>query len=450
MRVWFEARDGERSKAFTYRAAEESRNRVLILANEDYTGASPGPVRRARSTCQAHLAALRANGIRADVYDVDARGRTAPDPLGVLSHYRAVLWYTGDDIVTREKGGAPGTAAKNANDTQLAVRDFLNEGGKLLYAGKYAGFANANALRVQPQRRDAAVQPDPAVDDGCLPLSNDFLQYYLGSYVYSENTDPPVYPLTGIARPFEGLTADFAAGADHSASHLVTSSFLPKETYPQFASYDSIDYQRPGGSPFEPKTGDWYVASNQGEGAYKRLTRTIDLTGKSAADLQFAVSHDTEAGYDAVFVEAHTVGQDDWTTLPDANGHTTQTDTLRELQDRVARPAPVHGPLPDGPARRRRWRHRMYRDRHDRAVARRQRELGRLPGLEGRPVRLRRQAGRGVDLLRHRLRGRGAGRVRGRRQGHRRRRERERHLVRAGPGRMDRRSDRRRAAHHQP
>ena len=34
------------------------------------------------------------------------------------------------------------------------------------------------------------------------------------------------------------------------------------------------------------------------------------------------MSYDTEAGFDYVFVEAHTVGQDDWTTLPDKNGNT--------------------------------------------------------------------------------------------------------------------------------
>ena len=34
------------------------------------------------------------------------------------------------------------------------------------------------------------------------------------------------------------------------------------------------------------------------------------------------MSYDTEPDYDYVFVEAHHVGQDDWTTLPDANGHT--------------------------------------------------------------------------------------------------------------------------------
>jgi hypothetical protein len=59
--------------------------------------------------------------------------------------------------------------------------------------------------------------------------------------------------------------------------------------------------------------------------SYKRLMRTIDLTGVDPADaptLTFRTSYDTEAAWDHLFVEAHTVGQDDWTTLPDANGHT--------------------------------------------------------------------------------------------------------------------------------
>jgi hypothetical protein len=59
--------------------------------------------------------------------------------------------------------------------------------------------------------------------------------------------------------------------------------------------------------------------------AYKRLTRTIDLTGVAASEnptLKFRFSYDTEVDWDFAFVEAHTVGQDDWTTLPDQNGHT--------------------------------------------------------------------------------------------------------------------------------
>ena len=33
-----------------------------------------------------------------------------------------------------------GTASRLANDEMLAVRAYLNEGGRLLYTGKYAGY----------------------------------------------------------------------------------------------------------------------------------------------------------------------------------------------------------------------------------------------------------------------------------------------------------------------
>ena len=75
---------------------------MLILAAEDYTGTPSCPSTRT-PTGPHYLDALHgrrstAHGIGYDVYDVDADGRTAPDPLGVLSHYEAVVWYTGDDL----------------------------------------------------------------------------------------------------------------------------------------------------------------------------------------------------------------------------------------------------------------------------------------------------------------------------------------------------------------
>jgi hypothetical protein len=45
--VWFEG-GGQRSPSFTYRAVSESGNRVLVVAAEDYTGASPRRTRRQR------------------------------------------------------------------------------------------------------------------------------------------------------------------------------------------------------------------------------------------------------------------------------------------------------------------------------------------------------------------------------------------------------------------
>ena len=137
--VWFEARGGRvQSPSFTYRAVSETGNRVLVVAAEDYTGSAPAPSRGPRYL-QSYLDALRANGIAADVYDVDAQDRVAPDPLGVLGHYDAVVWYTGDDLVTRPRGRRSPNADRLAMDEILAFRAYMNAGGRVLYTGKAAG-----------------------------------------------------------------------------------------------------------------------------------------------------------------------------------------------------------------------------------------------------------------------------------------------------------------------
>jgi hypothetical protein len=48
------------------------------------------------------------------------------------------------------------------------------------------------------------------------------------------------------------------------------------------------------------------------------------VSAGDAPSLGFQISRDTEPAWDFVFVEAHTVGSDpeDWTTLPEVNGHT--------------------------------------------------------------------------------------------------------------------------------
>jgi hypothetical protein len=53
--------------------------------------------------------------------------------------------------------------------------------------------------------------------------------------------------------------------------------------------------------------------------------RTVSVPG-GGGTLSFWTSFDTEIDWDYFFVEAHTVGEDNWQTLPDANGNT-GTDT---------------------------------------------------------------------------------------------------------------------------
>ena len=74
-------------------------------------------------------------------------------------------------------------------------------------------------------------------------------------------------------------------------------------------------------SPGRCSTRCAYAYSNIADISYKRLTRTISVPA-GGGNLSFWISRDTEPDWDFVFVEAHTVGQEDWTTLPDLNGHT--------------------------------------------------------------------------------------------------------------------------------
>ena len=64
------------------------------------------------------------------------------------------------------RGPGPGNASRLALDEILEVRDFLNEGGQVLYTGKWAGsqftagFVGKPVVR--PDRGERAVPADPA------------------------------------------------------------------------------------------------------------------------------------------------------------------------------------------------------------------------------------------------------------------------------------------------
>ncbi|MEA2467464.1 MAG: hypothetical protein QOJ57_1590, partial [Thermoleophilaceae bacterium] len=151
VQVWFTSgnrRHGASTQPFEYTVASNTGAPVLLMVAEDYTGRSslitPTPYGTAPLYRQDYEDALRAAGIRFDTYDVDANGRTAATHLGVLSHYRAVVWETGDDVIVRgpeqhradgpESGGGTGTEFLFDQEV-LNARDYMNEGGKLLVTG---------------------------------------------------------------------------------------------------------------------------------------------------------------------------------------------------------------------------------------------------------------------------------------------------------------------------
>ncbi|WP_405494207.1 M14 family zinc carboxypeptidase [Streptomyces sp. NBC_00096] len=282
--VWFTGRDrtGKKvsSEHFTYTVAQRPRADVLVIAEEG------APAQHA----QEYVDALRANGKSAAVWDVAVQG--APHHLGVLSHFRTAVHYTG----AKSPGG----------DTQLAVRDFLNEGGKLVEAGELAG-GNAQVGRA---------------------VTDDFSQYYLGAYGRAGVTGPTGFTGAGSLAGAKGAVGDAAGNPlDRPGSYTVTSDTLPAAQFPQFKSAQAGQYAGVT-NPYAPYAGAGMASATHADDDWKRLTRTIDLTGVSAADkpqLKMALNWNTEEGYDHAVLESRTAGGDDWTTLPDLGGLSSTT-----------------------------------------------------------------------------------------------------------------------------
>ena len=74
-----------------------------------------------------------------------------------------------------------------------------------------------------------------------------------------------------------------ANNQDHSATFVVTSSILDPARYPLYAdSQSAAAWLRPGAAPFDPYSGAQYMAAGADSQAYKRLGKTLDLTGTTA------------------------------------------------------------------------------------------------------------------------------------------------------------------------
>ncbi|HEY6889181.1 MAG TPA: M14 family zinc carboxypeptidase [Solirubrobacter sp.] len=204
VKVWFEA-GGKSSDSFTFTASSGGRgNRVLILSAEDYTGLSPNAAPFAGpANLATYTDALADAGIPADVYDIDAQGRTQADLLGVLSHYKAVVWYTSLDDYVRDPGQTTGVS-KMFDDQMVSIRDYLNEGGKVLVTGQRAlsgawSQYSYNPLGRVPDKPQCSNTGNATGQlENCVQVSNDFLQYWMGAYAQATqaSTEATVGALT--------------------------------------------------------------------------------------------------------------------------------------------------------------------------------------------------------------------------------------------------------------
>jgi len=243
VKVWFEA-GGKSSAPFTFTASSLGRgSQVLVLSAEDYSGTSPNTAPGSGPTSLAtYLEALADAGIPADVYDFDAQSRNLADLHGVLGHYKAVIWYTGVDDYVRDPGQTTGVS-KVFDDQIIAVRDYLNEGGKVLVAGQRALQGAWSQYSYNPLGRvPAAPQCSNTGNatgqlENCVQVSDDFLQYWMGATsranVATTETTVAARTITGQA-PF---SAAFTLAAQaYLPGFRPTSAALPPAQFPWFAS----------------------------------------------------------------------------------------------------------------------------------------------------------------------------------------------------------------------
>jgi murein tripeptide amidase MpaA len=224
---------GSQEQRFSYRVVSTrpagDAKRVLVIAAEDYTGLSPNKTAYATAPryLDEHVAALEANGYTVETFDID-NPPAGPDgtaskqlaDLGVLEHFDAVLYYTGDDLVPQEVGqgvdstnyrrpgaiGANGTYSLTGSvhlptwgvrNAQM-LRNYMNEGGKVVFSGRNGwvqqvgtstGLNSYSGYRWwQEPQYGFNYPPDQAGDDHRphtaffreLDISNDWAQWFLG------------------------------------------------------------------------------------------------------------------------------------------------------------------------------------------------------------------------------------------------------------------------------
>ena len=147
----------------------------------------------------------------------------------------------------------------------LAVRDYLNEGGKLVQAGESAQYQGliGRALGGLFYGLDGAPDQDCRVTrdflTDCGLLSDDFAQYYLGVQERVEIPRP-----TGVngAGPLRGTTAAIGGPAvahnplDQAGAFSLTSDTLPADDFPLFAGVAAGQlHRRRGRQPVRPRRG---------------------------------------------------------------------------------------------------------------------------------------------------------------------------------------------------
>ena len=286
---------------------QDTGNHVLVIANEDYTGVNPdvpADARPRRSTSTSTSPRCEANGV--------TRRRLGRRRAGRAARPRRAQPLRRRRLVPRRQPADPGPrgrADRHRSATQvpdlavaerqqyltIAVRDFLNEGGKLrprrrdrrrttaCSAARSAASTTASTAR---PRRTASSPVDLFSD--CLLLADDFTQYYLGAYGRTPLDGRPAS--SGLdAGPLDGRRGPLRRSGDGRQPDRRGRRVRrrPATCCRPTSSRSSPAQRRPSTStPTGPFIADRgrpaRSAASHADDSYMRLARTFDLTGVDA------------------------------------------------------------------------------------------------------------------------------------------------------------------------
>ena len=409
-------------ESFGYHVHSDTGNKVLIMAAEDYSGKPGAPAYASAAAADFvdyYKAALAANEIAYDVYDVDAQRPHRARPAGrALALQRGRLVHRQRPLRPRAAAcrGAPVRAeARQRRDPR--VRDYLNDGGKLLYTGQNAAFGQVGPRsRYNPagrsRRTASASTPRPERDRTACRCPQRL---------------PAV--LAGGLRPHRrrGTEADasrcrcaWTVAAVRHAGFRAQRRRLGRQPGAPVLVGDDLEHPAAGrlsrsshrlGGQVRPPAG-----LRPADGHPLRVSRSDASLPAAAPDdrphrqddraLTFKVSYDTEPTTTTCSSRPTPSARTTGRRCPTRTGTPRDGGGSCDINWDTLHPFLAHYQTNTARARRGRG---LHDHGHDRRVERRHRQLRRLPGLGDRPERLRGQAGRGRRSPTRRTRRQGLG-----------------------------------------
>ena len=283
------------------RSSSDTGADVLVIANEDYTGVNPTypPARTRRSTPTRTSRRSRPPATRPT--SGTSTPRACRTTSACSSHYDAVRLVPrrqpahagprGRADRRRRSASLPDIAvAERQQYLTMAVRDYLNEGGKLIHAGETAQYEGLPGISdvgrrplLRPQRRpDRRVRAcDRRVAgffEDCLILADDFRQYYLGALHADQHRRPDrrrrASPTrsTATRATLGGPVVDGDNPLDEAGVFQPTSDVLPVGAVPAVRQPRRRRSTPSRASPFAPVEGD----ALRGRAARRRLVHAPD------------------------------------------------------------------------------------------------------------------------------------------------------------------------------